>query len=225
MKKFSVFSGSRSEYGLIRNLLRKFNNSKTINLDLIISGSHLIKKFGKTIKEIKNDKIKISKKIEFKHVNKLIDSKSISENAAHLILNLSRHFIKKKPDALIVLGDRYETFIASVAAVLSKVKIIHIHGGEITFGSKDDLFRHSISKMSNYHFVSTEFYKKRLIQLGEDQKSIYKVGALCNDNIKKLKIIKLDLLKKKLQTNFYKKNILVSIHPSTISKKKKYKRS
>ena len=93
------------------------------------------------------------------------------------------------------MGDRYETFIASVAAVLSKVKIIHIHGGEITFGSKDDLFRHSISKMSNYHFVSTEFYKKRLIQLGEDKKNIYKVGALCNDNIKKLKIIKLDLLK------------------------------
>ena len=87
----------------------------------------------------KNDKIKISKKIEF-YVNKLIDSKSISENAAHLILNLSRHFIKKKPDALIVLGDRYETFIASVAAALSKVKIIHIHGGEITFGSKDRSF-------------------------------------------------------------------------------------
>ena len=220
MKKFSVFSGSRSEYGLLKSLIKKLNNSKNIDLDLIVSGSHLMEKFGNTIEEIKNDKIKISKKIKFEFKNKTINSKNLSENASNLISSLSKYLIIKKPEALILLGDRYETFIAAVAGVVSKIKIVHIHGGELTCGSRDDLYRHAITKMSNYHFVSTEIYKKRLKQIGESQKNIFKVGALCNDNIKKLKILNQISLEKNLKTNFYKKNVLVSIHPNTKSKKK-----
>ena len=220
MKKFCVFSGSRSEYGLLKSLIKRLNNSKKTSLNLIVSGSHLIKKFGNSIEEIKNDKIKISKKINFKFKNKTINSKNMTDNASNLISNLSKYLIIKKPEALILLGDRYETFIAGVAGVVSKTKIVHIHGGELTFGSRDDLYRHAITKMSNFHFVSTELYKKRLKQIGEDQKNIFKVGALCNDNIKKLKILNQKFLEKNLKTNFYKKNILVSIHPNTKSKKK-----
>ena len=222
MKKFSVFSGSRSEYGLLKSLIKKLNKSKNIDLDLIVSGSHLMEKFGNTIEEIKNDKIKISKKIKFEFKNKTINSKNLSENASNLISSLSKYLIIKKPEALILLGDRYETFIAAVAGVVSKIKIVHIHGGELTFDSRDDLYRHTITKMSNYHFVSTEIYKKRLKQIGESQKNIFKVGALCNDNIKKLKILNQISLEKNLKTNFYKKNVLVSIHPNTKSKKKYY---
>ena len=220
MKKFAVFSGSRSEYGLLKSLLKNLSNSKKIHLDLIVSGSHLIEKFGNTIEEIKNDKIKISKKINFKFKGRNINYKNLSKNASNLILNLNKYLLNKKPEGLILLGDRYETFIAAVAGVISKIKIVHIHGGELTYGSRDDLYRHAITKMSNYHFVSTEVYKKRLIQIGENKKNIFKVGALCNENIKRLKLLNQKFLEKILKTNFYKKNILVSIHPNTESKKK-----
>lgn len=218
MKKFSVFSGSRSEYGLLKSLLKKLDNSKNFDLNLIVSGSHLLKGYGNTINEIKSDKIKISKKIQFKDIS--MNKKNLSKNAHNLISDLSKYLAIKKPEALILLGDRYETFIAAVAGVISKIKIVHIHGGELTFGSRDDLYRHAITKMSNYHFVSTESYKKRLRQIGENKNDIFKVGALCNDNIKKIKFVNKNLLAKNLKTNFYNKNILVSIHPNTQSKKK-----
>ena len=220
MKNFLVFTGSRSEYGLLKNLIKKIDKSKNVNLDLIVSGSHFIKKFGNTIQEIKNDKIKISKKIKFDFKDKSIDTKNLSKNASNLISILSKHLILKKPDVLIILGDRFETFIASVAGVISKVKIAHIHGGELTFGSRDDLYRHSITKMSDFHFVSSALYKKRLIQIGENEKNIFNVGALCNDNINMLKTLNKKDLEKNLKTNFYDRNILVSLHPNTQSKKK-----
>ncbi len=218
MKKFSVFSGSRSEYGLLKSLLKKLDNSKNVDLNFIVSGSHLLKEYGNTIKEIKSDKIKISKRIQFK--GKKMSHKNLSKNAFKLISDLSKYLDIIKPEALILLGDRYETFIAAVAGVISKTKIVHIHGGELTFGSRDDLYRHAITKMSNYHFVSTEFYKKRLRQIGENKKNIFNFGALCNDNIKKIKTVSKNLLKKNLKTNFFKKNILVSIHPNTQSRQK-----
>ena len=218
MKKFLIFSGSRSEYGLLKSLLKKLTKLKDVDSYLIVSGSHLLKKYGNTIQEIKNDKIKISKIIKYKYKN--MNSKNLSNNASNLIADLSKYFIEKKPEALILLGDRFETFVAAVAGVISKTKIIHIHGGELTFGSRDDLYRHAISKMSNYHFVSTKYYEKRLKQMGEDKKNIFKVGALCNDNIKNLKILSDSALEKKIKTKLYDKNILVSIHPNTKSKKR-----
>ena len=218
MRKFSVFSGSRSEYGLLKSLLKKLDTSKSFDLNLIISGSHFLKRYGNTFQEIKNDKIKISKKIYFKGIK--MSHKNLSKNALNLISDLSNYLASKRPDALILLGDRYETFIAAVAGVISKIKIIHIHGGELTFGSRDDLYRHAITKMANYHFVSTESYKKRLRQIGENKNNIFKVGALCNDNIKKIKAVNKNSLEKILKTNFFDKNILVSIHPDTQSKKR-----
>ena len=220
MKNFLVFTGSRSEYGLLKSLIKKINKSKNVDLDLIVSGSHFIKKFGNTIQEIKNDRIKISKKIKFDFKNKSIDTKSLSKNASNLISVFSKYLIIKQPDVLIILGDRFESFIASVAGVISKVKIVHIHGGELTFGSRDDLYRHAITKMSDFHFVSSTLYKKRLIQIGENEKNIFKVGALCNDNINTLKTLNKKDLEKNLRTNFYDRNILVSLHPNTQSKKK-----
>ena len=218
MKKFLIFSGSRSEYGLLKSLLKKLNKLKDIDPYLIVSGSHLLKNYGNTIQEINNDKIKISKIIKYKYKN--MNSKNLSNNASNLIADLSKYFIEKKPEALILLGDRFETFVAAVAGVISKTKIIHIHGGELTFGSRDDLYRHAISKMSNYHFVSTKYYEKRLKQMGENKKNIFRVGALCNDNIKNLKMLSDSSLENKIKTKLYDKNILVSIHPNTKSKKK-----
>tara|TARA_B110000238_G_C16052584_1_gene406793 strand:- start:260 stop:1192 length:933 start_codon:yes stop_codon:yes gene_type:complete len=147
----------------------------------------------------------------------------MSENVSELISNLSKYLKKNLPDAIVLVGDRYETFIAAVTAVILKIKIIHIHGGEVTYGSRDDLYRHSISKMSDYHFVSTGIYKERLKQLGENPKNIFNVGALCNDNIKNLNIYGTKKLENILKTNFYDSNILVAYHPETYSKKKNIK--
>ncbi len=220
MKKIAVFTGSRSEYGLIKNLLAQINSSKYFNLNLIVSGSHPAKYYGKTIKEIKKDKIKISKIIKFKFEKKMSEPRYISINMIKLMTNLSIHLRKKLPEVIILVGDRYETFIAAVTAVILKIKIIHIHGGEITNGSRDDLYRHSISKMSDYHFVSTKPYKKRLIQLGENPKNIFNVGALCNDNISNLKQYSSKKIESILKTKLYQNNILVSYHPETNSKEK-----
>ena len=223
MKKVAVFTGSRSEYGLIKNLIHIIFKSNYFNLNLIVSGSHLAKNYGKTLDEIKRDKIQISKLIKFKYQNNMSDPKYISSNMSKLMADLGSYLKKKLPDVLILVGDRYETFIAAVAAVILKIKIVHIHGGEITSGSRDDLYRHSISKMSDYHFVSTESYKKRLIQLGENPKNIFNFGALCNDNIKNLKVINKKIIEKILKTKFHEKNILVAYHPETSSKKKNMK--
>ena len=219
MKKIAVFSGSRSEYGLLKYLLKEIQSSKYMSLNLIVSGSHLVKNYGKSIEEIKKDKIKISKIIKFKFEKNMSEPKNMSENMSALISNLSKYLKKNLPDVIILVGDRYETFIAAVTAVILKIKIIHIHGGEVTYGSKDDLYRHSISKMSDYHFVSTRIYKKRLQQLGENPKNIFNVGALCNDNIKNLKNYNTKKLEKILKTNFYDYNILIAYHPETYSKK------
>ena len=224
MKKVAVFTGSRSEYGLIKNLINIIFKSNYFNLDLIVSGSHLAKNYGKTLDEIKRDKIQISKLIKFKYQKNMSDPKYISSNMSKLMADLGSYLKKKLPDVLILVGDRYETFIAAVTAVILKIKIVHIHGGEITRGSRDDLYRHSISKMSDYHFVSTEPYKKRLIQLGENPKNIFNFGALCNDNIKNLKLINKKIIEKILKTKFHERNILVAYHPETSSKKKKYER-
>tara|TARA_X000000950_G_scaffold289351_1_gene412228 strand:- start:3156 stop:4319 length:1164 start_codon:yes stop_codon:yes gene_type:complete len=220
MKKIAVFSGSRSEYGLLKNLLNQIQFSKYLDLNLIVVGSHLAKNYGTTISEIKKDKIKISKIIKFKYEKNMSGPKNISKNVLILISHLSIYLKRTLPDVLILVGDRYETFIAAVTAVILKIKIVHIHGGEITHGSKDDLYRHSISKMSDYHFVSTKFYKKRLKQLGENPSNIFNVGALCNDNIRKLEILDKTKVERILKTKFYKHNILVSYHPETSSKKK-----
>ena len=116
---------------------------------------------------------------------------------------------------MLILGDRYEILAATIAAMLRKIKIAHLHGGEVTQGAIDERIRHSISKMSDIHFVSTLNYKKRLIQLGESPNRVFHVGAICNDNVNKLKIIKKSKLEEEIGFKFKKKNLIVTLHPET----------
>ena len=219
MKRIAMFSGSRSEFGLLKNLALLLQNSKKIKFDLIISGSHLSKLYGNTQKEIKNERIKIFKKINLYLEKEAGTPKNISKNSIILISKLSDYFFKYNPSLIILLGDRYETYIAAFISTLCKIKIAHIHGGEVTRGSKDDLYRHAITKMSNLHFVSTHVSKKRIRQMGEDIKSIYNFGAMCNDNIDNLKKYSFNKTEQLLGTKFLKKNIIVTYHPETSSKK------
>ena len=212
MKKKTIYivTGSRADYGLLKNLITKINKSNKFELTLIVTGQHLSKKYGNTYKEIKSDFGKSIKFIDIKVNNSEVNSilKSISIG----ITKVGKYFASKKPDLLIILGDRYEMLSFAVAALFNKVIIAHIHGGELTQGSIDDTIRHTISKFSNYHFVATKPYKKRVIQLGENPKKVFLVGGLGSENVKNISYLDKKVLEKNLNIKFKKNNFLVTFN-------------
>ena len=212
--KILIFTSSRAEYGLLSNLVKLFSKSKTIKLNTIISGSHLSKKHGYTINEIIKDKIKINKKISLSYSKDT--NEEIANNINKINRELTKYFKKNSVDLMVVLGDRYEVFAASVAALFNNIKIAHLHGGERSEGSLDEILRHSITKMSYYHFVATKEYERRVIQLGENPKNVFKVGALCNDNINNFIPVSKSNLENSIKFKFKNRNILVTLHPETM---------
>ena len=212
MKKICFFTGSRSEYHLSKNLIKQFLKSKNFNTKLIVSGSHLSKKFGNTISDILADKINPSFLIK---INDKLNSASEISDSLSLILKKSNLFLQKnKPDLMFLVGDRYETFCIGLSCLILNIPIAHIHGGELTEGSYDDNLRHALTKFSHFHFVSNNIFKKRVIQLGEQPKNVFVVGGLGVDNIKKTKLLSRKILIKKFKLK--KINFLVTFHPSTL---------
>jgi GDP/UDP-N,N'-diacetylbacillosamine 2-epimerase (hydrolysing) len=210
MKIFLVTS-TRADFGILINLISNLKKDNYFNLKIIATGTHFSKKHGFSFSEIKNQKVEVYKKVVL--TNNVSSPKSLLNDMSILSRGISFLIKKDKPDLFIVLGDRYEIFAATLSAYLNKVPIAHIHGGEITQGSLDDGFRHCISKMSNLHFVSHKDYKKRLIKMGENPKSIYNVGALGVENIYKIKFLNRKELEKSLKINLKKNILLVCLHP------------
>jgi UDP-hydrolysing UDP-N-acetyl-D-glucosamine 2-epimerase len=167
-----VVTGSRAEYGLLRNIIKLIKSEPTMQLQIIATGSHLSEKFGSTYKEILEDGINIDFKIDILDV--VINEQTTSIAMGKVQAEVSKVLQETKPDLLLVLGDRYEILSAVIAALLCKIPVAHIHGGEVTTGAFDDSIRHSITKMSHLHFVATEKSKKRVLQLGEKPESIFK---------------------------------------------------
>ncbi len=214
MKKICVITGSRAEYGLLRSTLKEISNSKILNLKLIVTASHLSQEYGHTIDQIKKDKIKIYKEIET-----LLSSDThigVSKTFGLGVISFSEVLEDLKPDIVLVTGDRYEMLSFTIAALFQRIPIAHIHGGEKTIGSFDDSIRHSITKMSNFHFVANKEYKKRVVQMGENPQSVYLVGGLGVDNINKNKLYNKKSLENILKTKFNKKNFLITYHPETV---------
>ena len=218
-KKIAIITGSRAEYGLLRKLILKFSKEKSIDDQIIVTGSHLSKKHGFTLKEIEKDKVKISSKV---NLNLQGDSpQDVINSMSNGLKGFSNAFTKLNPDLIIILGDRYEIFIAATAAMIMNIPIAHIHGGEVTEGAYDDSIRHSITKMSHLHFVAAQSYKKRVIQLGENPSSVYVVGGLGIDAISNTPLLDKSSLEKNLNFKFGRKNLLVTIHPETLEEKNK----
>ena len=221
-KNLYIITGSRSEFGLLHPLIKNIKQNKNFKLNLIAHGSHFNKNFGNTFEEIEDSNIKITNKIIIKTDNYsqkgIVNFFSLSVNA------FSKLFDKKKIDLIILLGDRFETYAAAISAYFYNIPIAHIHGGEITHGSLDDGIRHSITKLSNFHFVSNKTYKKRIIQLGENPKSIFSVGALGIENINTIKFMSKLNIQKKLNINISSTTLLVTFHPITTrnAENKKY---
>jgi len=216
-KKICTVTGSRAEYGLLSRLLLKLKKDKFFHLQLIVTGSHLSSKYGSTVNEISKDLIKIDRKIDLKLFNDT--SQGIGKSMSIALTGLVKNYEQLKPDIILLLGDRYEILIAAIAATLCRIPIGHIHGGELTEGVIDDVFRHSITKMSHIHFAATEKYKKRIIQMGESPKNVHCVGGLGVDSIQNKKLLNKKKLEEELKLKFLKKSILVTYHPETLSKK------
>lgn len=214
MKTVCVVTGARSEYGLIRLLLKEISSSKKINLQLIVTGSHLSQKYGFTYKEIEADSFQIDWKVHF--LDGENDPISLTKAMGKALAGFADAYAALKPDIVILVGDRYEILMAAIAAMMASIPIAHIHGGETTEGAIDEAIRHSITKMAHLHFVATEEYKKRVVQLGEDIGRIYLVGGLGVDSIKKIKLIAKDELEKKIDFKFGWRNLLVTFHPVTL---------
>ncbi len=214
MKKICVVTGSRAEYGLLRWVLEGINKSKLLNLQLIVTGMHLLPEFGSTVNSIENDGFYIDKKIEM-----LLSSDTpvgITKSMGLGLIGFAEALNELKPDLLLVLGDRFEILTAVNAALLARIPIAHIHGGESTSGAIDEAIRHSITKMSHIHFVASSTYKNRVIQLGEHPNTVYNVGGLGIDNFIKLNLLDKNSLEKEIEFKLKNTNLLITYHPVTL---------
>lgn len=213
MKKICVVTGTRAEYGLLYWLLKEIEADKDLELQLIATGMHLSPEFGLTYQTIEKE-FKINKKIEM-----LLSSDTsvgISKSMGLAQISFAESYDELKPDILVVLGDRYEIFSATSAAMIAKIPIAHLHGGEATEGAFDESIRHSITKMSHLHFTATNEYKNRVIQLGEHPSRVFNVGGMGIENIKRLKLLSKDEFEKSIEFKLNSKNILVTFHPVTL---------
>jgi UDP-hydrolysing UDP-N-acetyl-D-glucosamine 2-epimerase len=212
MKKICVVTATRAEYGLLRPVLFKLNQSNRVQLQIIVTGTHLEKKYGETIKEIRQDGFTPDNSIRI-FVNDT--PKGILGTMANAIKSVGEAFENLKPDLIVLLGDRYETLaIASAAAVLG-IPIAHLYGGEVTYGAYDEVFRHAITKMSYYHFTATDEYRKRVIQMGESPERVFCVGSLGVENVLNIELLSKTELESKI--DFCMDNtLLITFHPVTM---------
>ncbi len=214
MKKICVVTGTRAEYGLLYWLMKDIQRSKHLKLNLIVTGMHVSTEFGLTYKQIIEDGFKIDRKVEM--ILSADTPSSISKSVGLGIISFADVFSELNPDLVIVLGDRYELLAAATASLISKIPIGHIHGGETTIGAFDEAIRHSITKMSWWHFVAAEEYKKRVIQLGENPNRVFLVGGLGVDAISRTKLLNKKALESAINFKFNKKNLMVTYHPVTL---------
>ena len=216
-RKICVFTGTRAEYGLLKPLLDELHNDKALELQIIVSGMHLSPEFGLTYRQIEKDKFTINEKAEI-----LLSSDTpigLSKSIGLGLISFSESYERLKPDLIVILGDRFEALAAATAAMVSRIPIAHLCGGEATEGVIDEAIRHSITKMSHLHFAATEEYRRRVVQLGEHPESVFNVGAIGLDNIKRLRLLTKKALEKKLKFKFNKRNLLVTFHPVTLENK------
>lgn len=213
-KKICVVTGTRAEYGLLYWTMKKIKEDDDLTLQIIATGSHLSPEFGYTYQQIEKDGFHIHKKIEI-----LLSSDSevgVCKSMGLALISFAEAYQELQPDLIVVLGDRFEIHAAVSAAMIHRIPVAHCHGGEITEGAIDESIRHSITKMSHLHFTSTEEYRKRVIQLGEQPNHVFNVGALGVENINKLKLLDREGFEQSIQKKLMPKNILVTYHPVTL---------
>jgi len=215
MKVISVVTGSRADFGLLEEVISRINNSPNLELELIVTGSHLSDAFGRTGNQITalgyTNVTEIAMNVEIESETELTIA------IGDLVQKIATHYSKKKPSLTLVLGDRYEMLGVAVACATLGIPLAHIHGGEITTGSKDDMYRHAITKLASLHFVATPEFQKRVIGMGEDPKKVFVVGGLGVDSINRLKILTRQEIESNLGVSLESSYALVTYHPDSIT--------
>ena len=215
-RKICVVTGTRAEYGLLYWLMKEIDADKDLELQIIATGMHLSEEFGNTYQQIERDGFIIDKKVD---ISLSSDTEvAISKSMGVGMAGFADAFDELQPDLLVVLGDRFEIFSAVSTAMIAKIPVAHLHGGEATEGAFDESIRHSITKMSHLHFTATNKYKDRVVQLGEQPDRVFNVGGLGIDNINKLKLLAKSDFENAIGFNLGEKNILVTFHPVTLEK-------
>lgn len=215
MKKICIITGSRAEWGLLKRIAQLIEGSKELQLQIIATNMHLSPEFGLTYKEIETDGFYIDRRVEMLLSG---DSANATTKSVGLAtIGFADAYEDLKPDLLVVLGDRYEILAAVSAALFFKIPVAHLHGGEITEGAYDDSIRHAITKMSHLHFTSTDEYRNRVIQMGENPQNVYNVGSVGIDNIKNIKLYGKEELEESINGFKVDRNtIVVTFHPVTM---------
>ena len=212
MYNVAYATGSRADYGIVRRYLKKLSDDNDINLSILVTGAHLDDRFGCSVHIIESDGFKIGLRVPLS-----IDNSTTSGVVHSMSIALSEfgaYFEKTKYDLLIILGDRYEMMAVATAAAMQRIPILHLHGGESTYGNYDEFFRHCITKMSTYHFASTEKYRKRIIQMGENPDRVFNMGALGAENCK---LIDIDNVDDQIKNLSPKKYFVIAFHPETLT--------
>ncbi|MBX8514381.1 UDP-N-acetylglucosamine 2-epimerase (hydrolyzing) [Pseudomonas cichorii] len=215
MKNIAVFTGTRAEYGLLYWLMKDIQKCDDFNLQVIVSGMHLSPEFGETWRQVEADGFVMAAKVEM-----LLSSDTdvgVVKSMGLGTIGFADALDRLRPDYLVVLGDRFEALSIVQAALIMKIPVAHLHGGEITEGAYDDAIRHAISKMSDIHFVSAEPYRKRVIQMGESPDRVFKVGAIGLDHITRTPLMDLTALQESLGFKLKRPYILVTYHPVTLA--------
>ena len=213
-RKICVITGSRADYGLLRWVMQGIKDDADVNLQIIATGMHLSPEFGLTYRAIEADGFEIVRKIEM--LTSSDTPGGIAKSMGLGMIGFADALKELNPDLMVVLGDRFEIFAAVATALVARIPVAHLHGGETTEGAFDEAFRHSITKMSQLHFVAADEYKQRVIQLGEQPEHVFLVGGLGIDNIKRLKLLGRKSLESDLGFKFGKKNLLITFHPVTL---------
>lgn len=213
-RKIAVFTGARAEYGLLQGIIQGLHDSEKIDLQLMVGGMHLSSEFGKTVEQIEQDGFPISDRLEF-----LLSSDTavgICKSMGLALISVGEAFERNRPDLIVLLGDRVEALAVAQAAMISCIPIAHIHGGEVTAGVVDEAVRHSITKMSHLHFVATEVYRHRVIQLGEQPSQVFNCGAPGVDNMLRMNLLDKRTLIELTGFDLGEKFFLVTFHPVTL---------
>lgn len=215
VKKLIAFcTGTRAEYGLLKPLMDRIRQDESLDFELYVTGMHLSHEFGNTINAILEDGVPVAEKVEM-----LLSADSptaIMKSMGLAMIGFGDVYMRKHPDLLVILGDRFEAFCAASAATVAGIPIAHLHGGELTEGAIDDAFRHSITKMSALHFTATEEYRRRVVRMGEDPSRVFNVGALGIENIKTIPLMDRRALEDSLAIRVPGDFALVTFHPATV---------
>nr|WP_233120962.1 UDP-N-acetylglucosamine 2-epimerase [Chlorobium sp. KB01] len=214
MRKICIITGTRAEYGLLRWVMQGIKDDPELTLQIIATGMHLSPEFGLTYRDIEHDGFLIDRKVEM--LTSSDSAVGIAKSMGLGLIGFADALSELKPDMIVVLGDRFEIFSAVSAALVARIPVAHLHGGELTEGAFDEALRHSITKMSHLHFVAAEEYRQRVIQLGEQPERVFLVGGLGIDNIKRLKLLDRRGLESAMNFQFGSKNLLITFHPVTL---------